>query len=97
MKHIKVSVRIRGEWFAVPCIDAVNQTVGWLGEDALRRYQKLKPSSHVIDKVEQVYEIRKTKGGAILDPDDFITNVLDDNDYVSVGKSLKFVSLLYSN
>ena len=31
-------------------------------------------------------EIRKTRGGALLDGDDTIKTVLDDNDFVSVGK-----------
>lgn len=87
MKHMKLSVRIRGEWFAVPCIDASDQTIRWLGAEALRRYQKLKPATHVPDTEETIYEIRKTQGGAILDPDDFIDDVLDDNDFVSVGNN----------
>ena len=86
---MKISVRVRGEWFAVPCIQLDQQTIRWLSEEALKRYLKLKPSSHVPNKVETVYEIRKTKGGAILDPDDLIVNVLDDNDFVSVGMSSK--------
>ncbi|CAG2105925.1 unnamed protein product [Medioppia subpectinata] len=83
---MKISVRVRGEWFAVPCIQLDRQTVRWLSEEALKRYLKLKPSSHVpnVSPLETVYEIRKTKGGAILDPDDLLCNVLDDNDFVSV-------------
>ena len=87
---MKISVRVRGEWFAVPCVDANKQTIRWLAEEALKRYFKLKPSSHVPNKVETVNEIRKTKGGAILDPDDLIANVLDDNDFVSVGMSYRW-------
>lgn len=34
----------------------------------------------------QVFEIRKTRGGAILDGEDEIQSVLDNNDFVSVGK-----------
>ncbi|XP_054163197.1 histidine ammonia-lyase-like [Oppia nitens] len=83
---MKISVRVRGEWFAVPCIQTDKQTVRWLSEESLKRYLKLKPSCHVpnVSPLETVYEIRKTKGGAILDPDDLIVNVLDDNDFVSV-------------
>lgn len=84
---MKISVRVRGEWFAVPCVQIDKQTIRWLSEEALKRYFKLKPSSHVPDKAETVFEVRKTKGGAILDPDDLIVNVLDDNDFVSVGMS----------
>ncbi|XP_064457768.1 histidine ammonia-lyase-like isoform X2 [Ornithodoros turicata] len=80
---MKVSVRIRGEWLAVPCRDG-KQTVYWLGEEALRRYMKLKPVSYMDGRVETIFEIRKTRGGAILDGDDVLKNVLDDNDFVSV-------------
>ncbi|XP_067119401.1 histidine ammonia-lyase-like [Centruroides vittatus] len=80
---MKVSVRVRGEWFAVPC-KAGRSTVRWLGEEALRRYQRLQPQSSHVDRIEKVREIRRTKGGAILDPDDLVRNILDDNDYVSV-------------
>ena len=31
-----------------------------------------------------INDIRKTNGGAILDPDDRIDDVLDDNDFVSI-------------
>ncbi|KFM71975.1 Histidine ammonia-lyase, partial [Stegodyphus mimosarum] len=81
---MKVSVRVRGEWFAVPC-NKSNTTIGWVGEEALRRYQKLKPKGyHVSGREERIYQIRKTKGGAILDPDDDVSIVLDDNDFLSV-------------
>lgn len=81
---MKVSVRVRGEWFAVPCKNG-STTIRWIGEEALRRYQKLKPpGTHVSGREERIYQIRKTKGGAILDPDDDIRFVLDDNDFLSV-------------
>ncbi|KAF8764330.1 Histidine ammonia-lyase like protein [Argiope bruennichi] len=80
----EVSVRVRGEWFAVPCTRS-STTVRFVGEEALRKYQKLRPqSSHVSGREEKIYQIRKTKGGAILDPDDQVNHVLDDNDFVSV-------------
>ncbi|GFQ97828.1 histidine ammonia-lyase [Trichonephila clavata] len=80
----QVSVRVRGEWFAVPCTRST-ATVRFIGDEALRRYHKLKPQgSHVSGREEQIYQIRKTKGGAILDPDDQVNHVLDDNDFVSV-------------
>lgn len=34
---------------------------------------------------DSVQEVRKTRGGAILDPDDLIADVLDCNDFVSIG------------
>lgn len=87
MKSFKIIVRLRGEWFLVPCSSPNQYTVRWLGEESLKRYEKLRPSStYVNGKREKIKEIRKTKGCAILDPDDLICNVLDTDDYVSVGK-----------
>ena len=64
------------------------ETVAWLGEESLKRYMKLKPSTHVPNKAEKVARVRKTRGGAILDPCDHVGDVLDDNDFVSVGKAV---------
>ena len=58
----------------------------WLGDEALRRYLKLKPPSYVPNRQEVVLDIRKTVGGAICDPEDIIEDVLDDNDFISIGK-----------
>ena len=44
---MKLSVRVRGEWFAIPC-DKGNQDVRWLGEEALRRYFKVKNISFLL-------------------------------------------------
>lgn len=35
---------------------------------------------------EEVQEVRKTRGGVILDPDDLIKDVLDNDDFVNIGK-----------
>lgn len=43
---MKVSVRVRGEWLAVPCPDP-KQSISWLGEEALRRYTKLQPATYI--------------------------------------------------
>lgn len=59
-----------------------------MGEEALRRYLKLRPPSFVPNREEVVHDIRKTVGGAILDPEDTITAVLDDNDFVSIGERM---------
>ncbi|XP_060076875.1 histidine ammonia-lyase-like [Ylistrum balloti] len=77
---MKLSVRVRGDWFAVPCKGT--EKVSWLGEESLRRYYKAKCNSGHAD--ETVFEVRKAKGGAILDSDDSIRDVLDDSDFVTV-------------
>lgn len=61
-------------------------TVKWLGEEALKRYQRLRGNFAQPGRKEAVSDVRKTRGGAILDPHDLIREVLDDNDFVSVGK-----------
>lgn len=81
---MKLSVRVRGDWFAVPCKGT--EKVTWLGEESLRRYYKSK--SRTGHAQEKVYEVRKAKGAAILDPDDAIKDVLDENDFVTVGKGI---------
>jgi len=80
---MKVSCRVRGDWFQVPAKSG-KLTIRWLGEEALKRYLKLKPPSFVPNREEVVKDIRKTVGGAILDPEDNIEDVLDDNDFVSI-------------
>lgn len=87
---MKLSVRIRGDWFAVPCKGS--EKVSWLGDESLRRYYKSKcTAGHA---TETVYEVRKAKGGAILDPDDAIKDVLDEADFVTVGTS-KIILLVF--
>jgi histidine ammonia-lyase len=63
-------------------------TVGWLGEESVRRYNKLQRQDGIKEnrELEKVQEVRKTRGGVILDPDDSIRDVLDDNDFATVGK-----------
>ena len=51
----------------------------------MARYLKLKPPSFVPNREEVINDIRKTVGGAILDPEDLIKDVLDDNDSISIG------------
>ncbi|KAL4226136.1 hypothetical protein ACF0H5_014123 [Mactra antiquata] len=76
---MKLSVRIHEDWFAVPC--KPSEKIRWLGEESLKRYSKTK---NIDGKDEKVFEVRKAKGGAILDPDDSVKDVLDDNDFVTV-------------
>jgi len=78
---MKLSVRVRGDWFAVPY--KPSDTVRAIGEDAVRRYHKIKKHSGGICK-EKVCEVRKAKGGALLDFDDKIKDVTDDNDFITV-------------
>lgn len=65
-----------------------------MGEEALKRYLKLKPASFVPNRQEVVQDIRKTVGGAICDPEDLLKTVLDDNDFVTVGKLDIFIVII---
>jgi histidine ammonia-lyase len=60
--------------------------VRWLGEEAWRKYQKLmqgvKIEEH--DIINVIQEVRKTRGGALLDPDDVVCEVLDNDDFVNI-------------
>merc|ERR1711962_431626 len=82
-ENMKISCRVRGDWFQVPCFEG-DKKIRWLGEEALARYLKLKPPSFVPNREEVINDIRKTVGGAILDPEDLIKDVLDDNDFISI-------------
>ena len=57
----------------------------------MARYLKLKPPSYVPNREEVINDIRKTVGGAILDPEDQIKDVLDDNDFISIGEQFQFI------
>lgn len=89
---MKISVRVKGDWFTVPVPKPFEQTIKWLGVEALNKYTKLRQSHSSIsnDSIEIVDEIRKAKGGSILDPEDFVADVLDDNDFVSIGMYINF-------
>ena len=40
LENMKLSVRIRGEWFAIPCKGT--ESSEWLGKEAIKRYIKFK-------------------------------------------------------
>ena len=46
------------------------------------------------NRQEVVQDIRKTVGGAICDPEDLLKTVLDDNDFVTVGKLDIFIVII---
>ncbi|XP_075213077.1 histidine ammonia-lyase-like [Lycorma delicatula] len=77
---MKISARIHGEWIQVPCKEG--STIFSVGEESLRRYYRLRKFETNGDRVQ---EIRRARGGVILDPDDLVTDVLDDNDFITIG------------
>ena len=65
--------------------------MGWLAEEAVRRYVRLHPvSGNVLlpstanNNKPRMVEVRKTGGCVLLDPEDNVVDVLDDNDFVNV-------------
>uniref|UniRef100_A0A4W3JUT8 Histidine ammonia-lyase n=1 Tax=Callorhinchus milii TaxID=7868 RepID=A0A4W3JUT8_CALMI len=82
----RYTVHVRSEWLTVPCKDTCS-TVLWLGREALRRYVKNKPDNGGLDCVADVtFLMRRCQGQGLLDPDDAIEDVLEDNDFVEVGR-----------
>lgn len=59
-----------------------------IGEECLRRYYRLRKFE---SNGEKVQEIRRARGGVILDPDDLVKDVLDDNDFITVGINITFI------
>lgn len=85
---MKISVRVRGEWFVIPCSDR-SFTITWLAEDAFKRYVNFQSNDSTADKDQNIFKdfiVRKVFGGAILDLNDKISDVLVDNDSVYIGK-----------
>lgn len=79
-------MHVRGEWLTVPCQSGAS-TVRWLGKEALRRYVKNKPDNGGFASVEEVtFYVRCSKGLGLLDQDDALEDVLEDNEFVEVGK-----------
>ncbi|XP_077300181.1 histidine ammonia-lyase-like isoform X2 [Arctopsyche grandis] len=84
---MKISCRVHGEWLQVPN----KNTIRWLGNEAIKRYLKLNKTQKNEDGESKdqlinlnVEEVRKTRGGVILDNDDIIKSVLDDNEFVNI-------------
>ncbi|EPY78896.1 histidine ammonia-lyase [Camelus ferus] len=80
----RYTVHVRGEWLAVPCLDA-QLTVGWLGREAVRRYIKNKPDNGGFASVGDVrFLVRRCKGLGLLDNEDLLEVALEDNEFVEV-------------
>ncbi|XP_070559216.1 histidine ammonia-lyase-like isoform X2 [Ptychodera flava] len=80
---MKVSVRVLNDWVVVPCKNG-QDTIAWLGDEAVRRYVKNKPATTRggCNVIGNVLELRTAQAGSLLDPDDHIQDVVDDNDFI---------------
>ena len=81
-----VSVCVRGEWFRVPC-GGPSASVQSLGAEALRRYREFKKLEDADGDVE--FSMRRCGNGELLHPQDKAEDVLEDNDFVQIGKDLR--------
>lgn len=87
---MKINAKVRGEWILIPCKQN-ESTIAWLGKESLSRYRVMKK----YDEEDEVYEIRKTPGGSLLYPNDLLVDILDENDFVHVGRyKLHVINLL---
>lgn len=81
-----VSVCVRGNWFRVPCSDP-SASVQSLGSEALRRYCQAKKLVEADRELE--FSMHRCVCGELLHPEDKAEDVLQDNDFVQLGKGLK--------
>lgn len=90
----RVTVHIRDEWLTVPCRDTAC-TIQWLGLEALKRYVKNKPDNGGFTSTKDIrFAVRRCQGLGLLDSDDTIEDVLEDNDFVELGKVHTFGTIL---
>ena len=79
----RVSVCVRGEWLRVPCSSPA-ASVQWLGCEALRRYGQAMRLEEAHQEVG--FTVRRCQGGELLHPEDLLKDILEDNEFVQLGK-----------
>ena len=80
---MRLSVRFNDKWFVVPCGEGDN-TVQWLIEETIRRSEGA-AGSEKSPLTAQNFEAVLAQGGAMLDPNDAINEVLNDNEFVHLS------------
>ena len=86
---MKLTAQVFSELLAVPCQGT--ETVRWLADEAIRRYNKLNNASSSTQSATssmsdfEPLEVRLTRGGARLDWDDSLSSVVQDNEFVTIG------------
>lgn len=80
---MKLSVRFNDKWFVVSCGEGGN-TIQWLIEETIRRSEGT-AKSEKSPLMAQRYQAVLAQGGAILDPNDAINEVLNDNDFLHIS------------
>uniref|UniRef100_A0A8C9YT35 Histidine ammonia-lyase n=1 Tax=Sander lucioperca TaxID=283035 RepID=A0A8C9YT35_SANLU len=85
---MRVSLYVRGEWFRVP-FGGPSASVRSLGSEALRRYHQAKKLED--GDREREFSMRRCQGGELLHPEDRAEDVLEDEDFVQMGKGLQLI------
>lgn len=80
---MKLSVRFNDKWFVVSCGEGGN-TIQWLIEETIRRSEGT-ARSEKSPLMAQRYQAVLAQGGAILDPNDAINELLNDNDFLHIS------------
>ena len=83
-----MSVCVRGEWFRVP-FGSPSGSVQLLGIEALKRYYQAKKLEDASGKSE--FSMLRCRGEELLHPKDKAEDVLEDNDFVQLGKDLQHI------
>uniref|UniRef100_A0A8C9YSN7 Histidine ammonia-lyase n=1 Tax=Sander lucioperca TaxID=283035 RepID=A0A8C9YSN7_SANLU len=86
---MRVSLYVRGEWFRVP-FGGPSASVRSLGSEALRRYHQAKKLED--GDREREFSMRRCQGGELLHPEDRAEDVLEDEDFVQMGKGLQLIT-----
>jgi len=80
---MRLYVRFNDKWFVVPCGEGHN-TVLWLIEETIHRSEGA-AGSKKSPLTAQNFQACLAKSGAMLDPNDAISEVLDNNDFVHLS------------
>ena len=83
---MRVFVNCLEESLTIPCGDG-SQRIQWLKEDILRRVHKASsPSDEEIKQLASESKLLLVESDSKLDENDLISEVLDDKDFIKLGK-----------
>jgi hypothetical protein len=73
-KPLRVIVTVNGQKFRVPCSRVSDHSIGWLGADVARRYER---HNKLAQNTINICELRG-QDGSVLDPSDSVTDACDE-------------------
>lgn len=85
---MKINVKVNEECFVIPC-GSKKKEIRWLKEEAIKRFNKYSVSRTNTPTTfySNECEVRLIETDGILDDDDYVQDVLNDKDFVVLGKS----------